>query len=124
VHFKLDKIDLKTLIEIHLLTHKSTSNHSMRNKYRSAIYYFSHQQKEESFKIIEELQANFNHKIITQVLEFKEFKASSEVFQNYYQTNPNKPFCQNYINPKLKFLLQKFSNLVNKRKVRHLITTV
>ena len=35
------KIDLKTLIEIHLHTHKSTKNHSMRNKYRSAMYYFS-----------------------------------------------------------------------------------
>lgn len=123
VHFNIEKIDLKTLIEVHLLTHKSTSNHSMRTKYRSAIYYFSHQQKEKSLKIIEELQSNFNHKIITQVLEFKEFKASSETFQNYYQANPDKPFCKNYINPKLKFLLKEFSNQINKRKVSNLITT-
>ena len=30
VHFNAKKTDLKVLIEIHLLTHKSTSNHSMR----------------------------------------------------------------------------------------------
>lgn len=123
VHFDIDKIDLKTLIEIHLLTHKSTSNHSMRTKYRSAIYYFMHQQKEESLNIISELQADFNDKIITKTLLFNSFKPNTEEFQNYYQSNPNKPFCKNYINPKLKFLLQKFSKNIDKRKVHHLIST-
>ena len=52
VHFDVKEINLKILIEIHLRTHKSTSNHSMRTKYRSAVYYFSHQQKEKSTKII------------------------------------------------------------------------
>ena len=124
VHFDSSIINLKTLIEIHLLTHKSTSNHSMRTKYRSAIYFFTHQQKEESLKIIDELQLEFGNKIITQVLEFQQFKPSSEEFQNYYQTNPEKPFCKSYINPKLKLLLQKFSNQIDKSKVTHLISTI
>ena len=123
VYFDKSKIDLKILIEVHLLTHKSTSNHSMRNKYRSAVYYFSNEQKLESQKIIDELQANFENKIITQILSFQQFKPSSKEFQNYYQSNPEKPFCKNYINPKLKFLLQKFSSKIDKRKVSHLIST-
>ncbi|MDD7915873.1 peptide-methionine (S)-S-oxide reductase [Polaribacter ponticola] len=123
VHFHPDKIALKTLIEIHLLTHKSTSNHSMRTKYRSAIYYFSNLQKEESLDIISKLQANFNDKIITKTLSFNSFKPNTVEFQNYYQSNPDKPFCKNYINPKLKFLLQKFSKNIDKRKVAHLIPT-
>lgn len=123
VNFDEKKINLKTLIEIHLLTHKSTSNHSMRNKYRSAIYYFDEHQKEESTQIIEELQINFGEKIITQILEFKKFKPSTEEFQNYYQSNPEKPFCQNYINPKLKLLLKKFSHQVDKSKVSNLNST-
>lgn len=123
VHFYADKIDLKTLIEIHLLTHKSTSNHSMRNKYRSAIYYFYQQQKEESLKIIDKLQIGFSNKIITQVLEFHQFKPSIKDFQNYYQSNPEKPFCTNYITPKLKLLLHKFSNQIDESKVSHLIST-
>lgn len=40
VHFNQDEIGLKNLIEIHLRTHNSTSAHSMRDKYRSAIYAF------------------------------------------------------------------------------------
>ncbi len=124
VHFNLKEIDLKTLIKIHLQTHKSTKNHSMRDKNRSAIYYFSHYQKKESKKIIAILQLNFKEKIITLILEFKNFKPSTKEFQNYYQSNPNKPFCKNYINPKLNFLLEKFSIHVNKSKVNHLISTI
>ena len=116
VYFDAQKIDLQILIEIHLQTHKSTSNHSMRNKYRSAIYYFSYQQKEESKNILQELQANFENKIITKILEFNLFKPSLEGFHNYYQSNPDKPFCQNYINPKLKFLLKNLQTTLIKVK--------
>ena len=124
VHFNVEKIALKILIEIHLLTHKSTKNHSMRIKYRSAVYYFSQHEKEKSQKIIQELQFNFEDKIITQILEFKKFKPSIKEFQNYYQSNPGKPFCKNYINPKLKFLLKEFSINIDKCKVPHLISTI
>jgi peptide-methionine (S)-S-oxide reductase len=124
IHFNVKDINLETLIEIHLRTHKSTKNHSMRTKYRSAVYYFSQHEKEKSQKIIKELQFNFEDKIITQILEFKKFKPSIKEFQNYYQSNPDRPFCENYINPKLHFLLQNFSNHLRKSKVRHLISTI
>ena len=45
VHFDAAKISLAVLIEIHLHTHKSTVNHSMRAKYRSAVYTFSEAQR-------------------------------------------------------------------------------
>ena len=115
VSFNHEKINLKTLIEIHLLTHKSTSNHSMRTKYRSAIYYFSLEQKENSLKIIENLQLNFDAKIITKILEFRDFKPSTKEFQNYYKKNPQKPFCEKYINPKLQLLLENYSSFVLKK---------
>ena len=40
VHFNVEDITLKTLTEIHLNTHKRTSNHSMRTKYRSGCIRF------------------------------------------------------------------------------------
>ena len=123
VHFN-SKIDLKTLINIHLLTHKSSSNHSMRTKYRSAIYYFSESQKEISKKIINDLQLDFKGTIITQIIPFQKFKPSSIEFQNYYQSNPEKPFCKNYIDPKLKLLIDKFSSKIDTRKVRYLLSTI
>lgn len=109
IHFNIEKISLQTLIEIHLQTHKSTSNHSMRKKYRSAIYYFSQKHKTESEEIIKNLQAISKDTIITKTLEFVHFKPSLKEFQNYYQKNPKKPFCEKYINPKLKIISTNFS---------------
>lgn len=113
VHFKPEDIQLQTLIEIHLLTHKSTSAHSMRAKYRSAIYYFSCEQKTCAETILQNFQPEFNNKLITKVYPFSEFKASREAIQNYYQKNPKKPFCERFINPKLTVLLTKFADYVD-----------
>ncbi len=108
VHFNPLEINLKFLISIHLATHKSTSNHSMRKKYRSAIYVFSNQQKTESKTILAEIQKNTASQIITQILPFSKFKPSEAQFQNYYKNNPQKPFCKKYILPKLELISNKF----------------
>jgi peptide-methionine (S)-S-oxide reductase len=106
------KNSLKSLIEIHLYTHKSTVKHSMRDKYRSAIYYFTEEQEKESQHILTTLQIDFDTQIITQILPFKDFKPSIEASQNYYIKNSQKPFCKKYIHPKLDLLLRKFSSHV------------
>ena len=113
-------IDLKTLVAIHLHTHKSTNQHSMRDKYRSAIYTNSKAQRAEVICIIKELQKQFEEPIITNTLPFIEFKESEEMFKNYYQKNPTKPFCRTYIDPKLKLLLTKFRENIDLESVSHL----
>ena len=117
ITFNSKQIPLKILVAIHLYTHKSTSKHSMRKKYRSAVYVFSENQKTETQQIIDNLQDNFQKKIITQVLDFKKFKSSENQFKNYYYSNPEKPFCETFINPKLQFLLTHFSKQVNTKKL-------
>lgn len=109
VYFEPQQISAKVLIEIHLHTHQSTSNHSMRHKYRSAIYTFSEIQEAEAEEILSTLQSDFDSPLVTQVLSFSAFKLSREQIQNYYYDNPRKPFCKTFINPKLKILLEKFS---------------
>jgi peptide-methionine (S)-S-oxide reductase len=106
VHFNPKEITLKTLIEVHLYTHKSTSNHIMRIKYRSAIYTFSKEQNILVGEIMKEFQSQFDSQLITRVLPFKKFKSSSEQFHNYF-----------YKNPKLKLILAKFSKQVRKEKM-------
>lgn len=112
IHYDKNKIDLKTLVEIHLHTHKSTSTHTMRIKYRSAIYVFDRNTFDIARLYIKELQCGFDKKIITQVHRFEAFKYSDEQFHNYYYSNPEKPFCETYISPKLKLLLKSFSKHV------------
>ncbi|SFV69453.1 Peptide methionine sulfoxide reductase MsrA [hydrothermal vent metagenome] len=112
VHFNENKISLSRLIEVHLLTHSSTSRHSFRNKYRSAIYNFTHEQGKTAQDILIQKQKLFEKQIITKVYIFKSFTLNQEKYLNYYQKNKDKPFCQTYIEPKLKLLLQKFSEEV------------
>lgn len=119
VHYNMECVKLKTLIEIHLLTHKSRSNHSMRSKYRSAIYTFDDLQHQQVAGIMQILQKEQAEKYVTEVLPFQSFKPSREAITNYYYSNPKKPFCETFINPKLKLLIQHFSNHVNYEKVAH-----
>ena len=108
IHFDPQTILLQILIEIHLHTHKSTSNHSFRSKYRSAIYFYSEAQKRDAQRIRAQLQEHFEQPLITQVLAFKHFQASRESLHDYYKSNPEKPFCKTYIVPKLQLLMQQY----------------
>ena len=112
VIFDTSLITLKDLTEIHLHTHASSSMHSMRNKYRSAIYFFDNNDEEDITSILKSLQQQFDEQIITKPLPFVNFKQSLPQFQNYYSSNPGKPFCKLYIHPKLELLKKKFRNIV------------
>lgn len=113
VDFDSGLISLETLIEIHLHTHSCTSEHSMRSKYRSAVYAFSKEQAQVAVSRICFLQKDFSQPIITQVLDFGLFRLNKEQYLDYYYSNPDKPFCQSFIEPKLRILLKDFSDSVH-----------
>ncbi len=103
---------LDVLVEIHLRTHKSTSSHAMRGKYRSAIYTFSQEQQQRVGKILHEKRTLFEKPIITQVYPFRRFKQNREEYTDYYRKNSERPFCKKYIDPKLQFLLESYGDFV------------
>jgi peptide-methionine (S)-S-oxide reductase len=117
VEFEPAIISLKTLIAIHLHTHSSTSAHSMRTKYRSAIYTFDDEQVIPAQKAMETLQQEFNQPVITSILPFRDFKLNKEEYLDYYYRDPEKPFCRNMIDPKLKLLIARFSKNINVEKI-------
>jgi peptide-methionine (S)-S-oxide reductase len=110
-------ISLKDLISIHLHTHSSTSNHKMRDKYRSAVYAMEPQLMAEIEHSLSLLQSEFATSLITRAYLFNQFKPSETSLQNYYYTDPQRPFCQNIITPKLKKLLESHGDLMNKDKL-------
>jgi peptide-methionine (S)-S-oxide reductase len=121
VYFEPDVISLADLIEIHLHTHASTANHCMRGKYRSAIYSYDDSQFKQATKIVNWLKADFTAELITQVYPFKSFKENKTELQNYFYTNPDRPFCHTYIQPKIRLLLARFKANVNQNKVAAII---
>ncbi len=118
VSYDPDVIETKNLVYIHLLTHASASMHSMRGKYRSALYSFSQEQHKELEKILGVLGERFEKKIITQVVAFGKFKLSDEEYQKYYMKHATKGFCSNYIDPKFKKLMERFAQNVDTEKLK------
>ncbi len=110
--FQPDEISLGSLIEIHLRTHSSTSNHSMRRKYRSAVYVMDEVQAEAARRVLMEIEPAFDAPVITRILPFRTFKASDERFQRYSVKNAGGPFCTTYIDPKLALLRKEFGGLL------------
>lgn len=116
VHYDSHLIEMKDLVAIHLDTHRSTQNHSMRNKYRSGVYYFETEDQGVLEHILHEIQQDINEPIITLVLPFGAFKSSEERFHNYYYSDKEKPFCKTHISPKIKLLQKKYSKHIVMKK--------
>lgn len=109
-HFDPEVISLDVLIAVHIRTHAATSNHTMRGKYRSAVYVFDDTQAEVAGAALESEAADFDAPLVTQLLAFRDFKPSDPRFQNYYATRPERPFCTAYIDPKLAKIRRQFSD--------------
>lgn len=105
-------IDLATLTEVHLRTHASTAAHSMRGKYRSAVYAFDDRQVQQARGLVERFQPEFGGALVTRTLPFVAFKPSDTRFHDYYAKDPGRPFCQAYIDPKLAVLRREFGTHV------------
>ncbi|MGB6318174.1 MAG: peptide-methionine (S)-S-oxide reductase [Litorimonas sp.] len=108
VSFDAAVIPLSVLTDIHLRTHASTAAHSMRGKYRSAVYVTD--DGTEARAVLDSLQAGFDAPLVTQVLPLRDFRLSDARFRNYYATDPERPFCRTYIDPKLAMLRREFSD--------------
>ncbi|MBW3245476.1 peptide-methionine (S)-S-oxide reductase [Epibacterium sp. DP7N7-1] len=107
------EIPLDVLIEVHLRTHASTSDHKMRGKYRSAIYVMDDVQARDAKAILERLRKSEGEAYITRVLPFAGYKASDDRFHRYAEKNAGNQFCTRYIDPKLDRLRATHSRFLN-----------
>lgn len=101
VHYDPAVISANDLVEVHLRTHAATTTHALRHKYRSAIYAFSAADEQDFSTILDKLRTRFATPLVTQVLPFVAFKPSLPEHQDYYRTDPDRPFCVRFITPKL-----------------------
>lgn len=108
VTFDPSVIDSATLCEVHLRTHSATRARSLRSKYRSAIYIFEDNQRHEAEFAIARFANESGNEVHTLVLPLRSFKPS-ERYQNYHRTDPSRPFCRRYIDPKLDLIRRHFS---------------
>ena len=109
VYFDPTEIELATLLEIHLRTHSSSKVFEPSGKYRSAVYTFDDSQAPKLKDALAKLKDTFERPLSTEVLPFREFSPSDARYQNYYATDPDRPFCKRFIDPKLDFIRTNFA---------------
>ena len=98
-------ISLNDILEIFFSTHDPTQLNGQGNdigtQYRSAIFCTSKLQKNNVDKFIHSIQPNYVNKIVTEVKYGEIFFKAEEYHFNYFKNNPNAPYCEIIIKPKL-----------------------
>lgn len=106
-------ISYEELLEIFFKTHDPTTLNrqgaDIGTQYRSIILYHDDEQKEiaEKTKMILNSLKIWESPIVTQISPFNKFYVAEDYHHNYYNNNPNQPYCNFVITPKL----EKFQKL-------------
>lgn len=112
VSFDEARIPLGVLIEVHLRTHASQSDHAMRGRYRSAVYAGTEEDAGRCSAVLTRLASAFEKPLVTRVIRLERFILNDERFLNYRKTRPAAPFCRTHIDPKLALLRRQYGAFV------------
>ncbi|SPL69551.1 peptide-methionine (S)-S-oxide reductase MsrA [Acinetobacter stercoris] len=115
IDFDESQISFKQLLDVFFTTHDPTTLNRQGNdvgtQYRSVIYYFNDEQKQQSEQQIEILKAD-GLNIVTELSPAPTFYSAEEYHQNFFARNPSQGYCNFAIPPKLMKLRNKFQDLL------------
>lgn len=100
----LEKI-LQVFWEAHDPTSLNRQGADSGTQYRSAIFYYTDEQRKVAEKAKTEAAKEFSKPIVTEITKAGEFYPAENYHQDYYRLNKNRnPYCHAVISPKLKKL--------------------
>jgi peptide-methionine (S)-S-oxide reductase len=110
------QITFRELLEIFFAAHDPTTpdrqGADVGSQYRSAVFYHDQQQKAEVEEMIAELEAAkvWDNPIVTEIAPLQEFYPAEDYHRHYYDRNPQAPYCQAVIAPKLAKVRNRFAD--------------
>lgn len=118
--FDPGRISYNDLLKVFWATHDPTQldrqGPDVGHQYRSMIFYHNEDQKklaEESKKHLEE-SGEFKKPIVTEIVALEKFYPAENYHQDFYSHNPDAPYCQAVINPKLEKFKKHFKGKLKK----------
>src|SRR5947209_6397768 len=117
VTFDPNELSFRDLLEVFFTVHDPTmlnrQGNDMGTQYRSVIFYTSEAQRKEAEKMIAELNAahTWPDPVVTAVEPASKFFMAEDYHQEYFANNPNQPYCQLVVAPKV----QKFQKHFQQR---------
>jgi peptide-methionine (S)-S-oxide reductase len=106
ITYDADEISYRDILEVFFTIHDPTTEDrqgpDVGSQYRSGVYYHDEAQRQAVEEYIDELEASGEYSgIVTEVARLETFYRAEEKHQDYFEKNPNQPYCQMQIPPKL-----------------------
>jgi peptide-methionine (S)-S-oxide reductase len=107
VTFDPDAVTFREILEVFFTVHDPTTPNrqgaDVGPQYRSAIFTHSPEQEATARALIAELDARgmWGAPIVTEVAPAEEFYPAEAYHQEYFRRNPNQPYCQVVVAPKV-----------------------
>ena len=116
IRFDPSVISFKDILRVFFSVHDPTTLNRQGNdigtQYRSAIFYHNDEQKRDAEEVIKEItdEGVYDDPIVTEVVPLEKFWPAEDYHQEYFANNPNQPYCQAVVSPKVRKFRQKFAD--------------
>jgi peptide-methionine (S)-S-oxide reductase len=121
VTFDSGEITFRELLEVFFTIHDPTTPNrqggDVGTQYRSAIFHDSPEQEETAKAVIAELESEGVWKgIVTEIAPLDVFYPAEAYHNDYFRQNPNQPYCQAVIAPKIAKLRSRYFEKLKKER--------
>jgi len=107
IGFDPAQVSFRELLEVFFTIHDPTTRDRQGNdvgsQYRSAIFCHSPEQQAEAAEVVRRLEAAglWGRPIVTQVLPAGPFYVAEDYHRDYFERNPQQPYCMAVVAPKV-----------------------
>lgn len=114
ITFDPEVISFQELLEVFWRTHDPTTlnrqGHDTGTQYRSVIFYHDEEQRKAAEKSKREFGESglWPNPVVTEIVPYTKFYPAEKYHQDYYKINPDHPYCQVVIDPKIEKLRKDF----------------
>lgn len=118
VEFDPDEVSYRELLEVFFALHDPTTEDrqgpDVGSQYRSAVFYHDEEQRRTVEALVVDMSESgvYDDDIVTEIAPLEAFYEAEEHHQDYYEKNPDQPYCAVQIPPKLEKVREKFAGKV------------
>ena len=116
VEFDPSIVSYRELLEVFFATHDPTTLNrqgaDVGTQYRSVIFYHSPRQESVARDVMEELKREgmWDDPLVTELSPSSAFYPAEAYHEDYFRRNPQQPYCQAVINPKMAKFRSRFAS--------------
>ncbi len=115
VVFDPSLIELTKILHVFFALHDPTQVNRQGNdvgpQYRTCIFYSDESQKTMINQVISQIQPTYGSPIATEVEPAKAFWPAEDYHHDYFERNPNQPYCSLVVAPKISKAVKLFGDL-------------